>query len=210
MPEEPQTVNLSQILVVQDDDAEGAGAETDHAEVVGAEVVGAEVAEAAEADIPFTYQPAKPGRPTKEHVAALGLCRTQVLNLIKELADEHKVSPARVLDEVTSAFSGASSRVRNPWNLYSKMATHPDWCETEVRRLIPTFNRTIHEMPTLRSEHLSFMYQQFVQEHAEGDAYLKILQDFETTEVLESETTIAQRQRRVVKAAKKIEHLVNS
>jgi hypothetical protein len=113
-----------------------------------------------------------------------------------------------VLDEVTSAFSGASSRVKNPWNIYCKMATHPHWSKTEIRCLIPHFDPDHHEMPTLKAEHLSFMYQGFQEEHAADDAYLKILDDFEALHILGSETTIAQRQRRVMSAAKKIEHLV--
>ncbi|KAJ7248565.1 hypothetical protein B0H12DRAFT_1123295 [Mycena haematopus] len=160
-------------------------------------------------DLQFTYQPAKSGRPTNEHAAAARKCRGQVLNLIKTLAEEHGISPARVLDEVTSAFSGASSRARNPWNIYSKMATHPDWAGTEVRRIMPEFDPARHELPTLHAEHLSFMYKAFQKEHADDDRYLKILHEFETVHLLGSETTVAQRQRRVMNAAKKMERLMD-
>jgi hypothetical protein len=186
------------------DHAEGDAELMDHVEV--------DVEVAAEVDAKglgvFKYQPAKAGRPTKEHVAAARECRGQVLMLIKTLAEEHGISPARVLDEVTSAFSGASPRVKNPWNIYCKMATHPDWSTREVQRIIPHFDPASHEFPTLHSEHLSLMYQGFIAEHAVDDGYLKILDDFEALHILGSETTVSQRQRRVISAAKKIQHVV--
>jgi hypothetical protein len=171
---------------------------------VGAEEVGAEEVDAEEV---FIYEPAKPGRPTKEHVAAVRQCRGEMLTLIKSLAEEHGISPARVLDEITSAFSGASSRVRNPWNIYCKMATHPDWSTREVQRIAPHFDPATHDMPTLLPEHLSTMYQRFIEAHPD-QGHLKILQDFEQLHVLGAETTIALRQRRVTSAAKKIQHVV--
>ncbi|KAJ7923349.1 hypothetical protein B0H13DRAFT_1864975 [Mycena leptocephala] len=167
-----------------------------------------EVDEEADAEVEFIYEPAKSGRPTKEHVAAVRECRRQVLNLIRELAEEHTISPARMLDEVTSVFSGASSRIRNPWNLYCKMATHPDWSTAEIQRLNPDFDPASHELPALSSKHLSAMYQGFQQEYAANNEYLKILEDFHSLHSLTAETKLYQRQRRVTSAANKIEQML--
>ncbi|KAJ7828413.1 hypothetical protein B0H13DRAFT_2373236 [Mycena leptocephala] len=165
------------------DHAEGDAEVMDHAEV-DAEV-------AAEVDAEglgvFQYQPAKAGRPTKEHVAAARECRRQVLMLIKTLAEEHGISPARVLDE---------------------MAMHPDWSTREVQRIIPHFDPASHEFPTLHSEHLSLMYQGFIAEHAVDNGYLKILDNFEAL-ISSGRNNGFQRQRRVISAAKKIQHVVD-
>jgi hypothetical protein len=173
-----------------------------------AEAEEVEVDEEADAEVEFIYEPAKSGRPTKEHVAAVRECWRQVLNLIRELAEEHTISPARMLDEVTSVFSGASSRIRNPWNLYCKMATHPDWSTAEIQRLNPDFDPASHELPALSSKHLSAMYQGFQQEYAANNEYLKILEDFHSLHSLTAETKLYQRQRRVTSAANKIEQMV--
>ncbi|KAJ6542923.1 hypothetical protein B0H19DRAFT_1268120 [Mycena capillaripes] len=64
-------------------------------EDAGAE--GAEGAEGFDAE-GFSYEPAKPGRPTKEQTAALHTCRRRILALLRDLGLEYNVSTARLLD----------------------------------------------------------------------------------------------------------------
>ncbi|KAJ7251181.1 hypothetical protein B0H12DRAFT_1071979 [Mycena haematopus] len=187
-----------------------AGGETDDAEgsVDGDAEGDAEGSADGVDDVPI-YEPAKPGRPTKEQTAALHKCRGRVLALLKTLRDEYKISPARVLDEVTKVYKGTASRSKNPWNIYCQMAKHPDYCEAEIQRILPTFECDAHEMPTLSQDHISQMYQAFQAAYVEDDEYLKVLQDFESVHMWEGEPTVAQRQRKVTRSAKRIERVMD-
>ncbi|KAJ6578350.1 hypothetical protein B0H19DRAFT_1253595 [Mycena capillaripes] len=179
-------------------------------EDVGVEgVEGAESAESAEGAEGFNgegflYEPAKPGRPTKEQTAALHTCRRRILALLRDLGLEYNVSAACLLDEVSKAFKGTMLRVKNPWNIYCWMARHPDWCGSEVRRILPDFDANCHQMPTLSPDHLSQMCQGFQEEYGEHDEYLRLLKDYEEVHMLEAEPTIVQRQQRVSRAVKEM------
>ncbi|KAJ7840014.1 hypothetical protein B0H13DRAFT_2366428 [Mycena leptocephala] len=93
-PVRPLKLTLPELVEDPSDEKDG------DAEVnaeVGAEV-GAEVdAEVGVEEVDAEAEPAKPGWPTKEHVAAVRKCRREMLTLIKSLAEEYGISPARVL-----------------------------------------------------------------------------------------------------------------